>query len=58
VSLELGGKSPMIVFEDADLDQAVEWRLGGIFYNCGQMCSATSRLLVHETIAPALYARL
>ena len=58
VSLELGGKSPMIVFEDADLDQAVEWILGGIFYNCGQMCSATSRLLVHETIAPALYARL
>lgn len=58
VSLELGGKSPMLVFEDADLDQSVEWILGGIFYNCGQMCSATSRLLIHESIAPQLLARL
>ncbi len=58
VSLELGGKSPMLVFEDADLDQAVEWILGGIFYNCGQMCSATSRLLVHESIASGLFDRL
>ena len=58
VSLELGGKSPMLVFDDADMDRAVEWILGGIFYNCGQMCSATSRLLVQEGIAPALLARL
>lgn len=58
VSLELGGKSPMLVFEDADLDQSVEWILGGIFFNCGQMCSATSRLLIHESIAPQLLARL
>lgn len=54
VSLELGGKSPMIVFDDASVDQAVEWIIGGIFYNCGQMCSATSRLLVQDKIAPAL----
>jgi betaine-aldehyde dehydrogenase len=58
VSLELGGKSPMIVFDDADIDQAVDWILGGIFYNCGQMCSATSRLLVQRRIAPALIERL
>lgn len=58
VSLELGGKSPMLVFEDADLDGAVEWILGGIFYNAGQMCSATSRLLVQESIAPQLLERL
>ena len=58
VSLELGGKSPMLVFDDADMDRAVEWILGGIFYNCGQMCSATSRLLVQEGIAPALLERL
>lgn len=58
VSLELGGKSPMLVFEDADLDDAVEWIMGGIFFNCGQICSATSRLLVQESIAPALLAKL
>ncbi|GGO75495.1 betaine-aldehyde dehydrogenase [Marinobacterium nitratireducens] len=58
LSLELGGKSPMLVFEDADLDQACDWILGGIFYNAGQMCSATSRLLVHERIADALIERL
>ena len=58
VSLELGGKSPMIVFDDARIDPAVEWIIGGIFYNCGQMCSATSRLLVQQQIAPALIARL
>jgi len=58
VSLELGGKSPILVFEDADLDGAVESILGGIFFNCGQMCSATSRLLVHQSIAQPLLARL
>jgi len=58
VSLELGGKSPMIVFEDAPIEQAVAWIMGGIFYNCGQVCSATSRLLVHEKIAPKLLAQL
>jgi betaine-aldehyde dehydrogenase len=58
VSLELGGKSPILVFEDADPETALSCILGGIFYNCGQMCSATSRLLVHESIAPKLLERL
>jgi betaine-aldehyde dehydrogenase len=58
VSLELGGKSPMIVFDDADIDAAIEWILGGIFYNAGQMCSATSRLLVQQGIASTLMEKL
>ncbi|MFD1744845.1 aldehyde dehydrogenase family protein [Rhizobium helianthi] len=51
VSLELGGKSPIVILEDADIDQAVEIASAGIFFNCGQMCSATSRLLVSDKIA-------
>lgn len=51
VSLELGGKSPIIVLDDADEAMAAELIIGGIFYNAGQMCSATSRLLIDEKIA-------
>lgn len=58
VTLELGGKSAILVFEDCDLDKAVEWIIAGICWNAGQMCSATSRLLVHESIADALMLRL
>lgn len=58
VSLELGGKSPFVIFEDADIEQAVEWIMFGIFWNQGQVCSATSRVLVAEAIYPALIARL
>jgi betaine-aldehyde dehydrogenase len=58
ISLELGGKSAFIVFEDADVEAAVEWILFGIFWNQGQVCSATSRLLVHERLAPRLLERL
>lgn len=58
VSLELGGKSPLVVFEDTDIDKAVEWIMFGIFWNQGQVCSATSRVLVAEAIYPALLARL
>ena len=58
VSLELGGKSPIVVFADADLDHAVDCIAGGIFFNAGQMCSATSRLIVDASIAPALLGRL
>ncbi|WP_435103261.1 aldehyde dehydrogenase family protein [Arhodomonas sp. AD133] len=58
ISLELGGKSPIVVFEDADPDQAVEWIMAGIFFNAGQICSATSRLLVHESVAEAVLPRL
>ena len=46
VGLELGGKSPIVVLDDADETLAAELIVGGIFYNAGQMCSATSRLLV------------
>lgn len=58
VSLELGGKSPIVVFDDADLDQAVEWILFGIFWNQGEVCSATSRLIVQRGIAERLLDRL
>ncbi|CAN1753509.1 Aminoaldehyde dehydrogenase ALDH10A8, chloroplastic [Linum perenne] len=47
VSMELGGKSPIIVFEDVDLDKAAEWIMFGCFCTSGQICSATSRLIVH-----------
>ena len=50
ISLELGGKSPMIVFEDADFSLAVEWVQFGIFVNQGEVCSATSRLYVQDKI--------
>jgi betaine-aldehyde dehydrogenase len=58
VSLELGGKSSIIVFNDADLDLAVDLVEAGGFFNSGQMCSATSRVLVARELAPALLARL
>jgi aldehyde dehydrogenase (NAD+) len=50
VTLELGGKSPNIVFNDADLDEAVSWVNNGIFYNQAQVCSAGSRIYVQEGI--------
>jgi betaine-aldehyde dehydrogenase len=58
LSLELGGKSPIVVFADADLDQVVEWVMFGIFWNQGQVCSATSRLIAERAIAPRLVERL
>jgi betaine-aldehyde dehydrogenase len=58
VTLELGGKSPILVFDDADVEQAVEWVMFGIFWNKGEVCSATSRLLVQSGIAPRLFERL
>lgn len=54
VSLELGGKSPFVVFEDADLDSAVEGLVDGIWLNQGQVCCAGSRLLMQESIATQL----
>ncbi|KFL17475.1 betaine-aldehyde dehydrogenase [Geobacillus stearothermophilus] len=53
VTLELGGKSPSLVFADADLEAAVAGSLFGIFYNSGQSCEARSRLYVHESIYDA-----
>jgi aldehyde dehydrogenase (NAD+) len=58
LSLELGGKSPFIVFEDADLDGAVEGLVDGIWFNQGQVCCAGSRLLMQESIAEALITRV
>ena len=58
LSLELGGKSAFIVFEDADLDSAVEGMVDGIWFNQGQVCCAGSRLLVQEGIAEALLAKV
>src|SRR3984893_1540889 len=58
LSLELGGKSPFIVFEDADLDSAVEGLVDGIWLNQGQVCCAGSRLLMQESIAEPLLAKV
>jgi aldehyde dehydrogenase (NAD+) len=58
LSLELGGKSPFIVFDDADLDGAVEGLVDAIWFNQGEVCCAGSRLLVQEGIADKLHARL
>ncbi|MCM2493830.1 aldehyde dehydrogenase family protein [Burkholderia glumae] len=56
VTLELGGKSALIVRDDADLELAISLAMGGAFANAGQMCSATSRILVHERIHGAFMA--
>ncbi|MCU1751267.1 aldehyde dehydrogenase family protein [Pseudomonas sp. 6D_7.1_Bac1] len=58
VSLELGGKSSLLVMADADLDLAVELASGGGFFNAGQMCSATSRVLVADELADEFLLRL
>lgn len=58
LTLELGGKSPYIVFDDADIDSAVEGLVDAIWFNGGQVCCAGSRLLVQETIADGFYSRL
>ncbi|MEI9886449.1 MAG: aldehyde dehydrogenase family protein [Rhizomicrobium sp.] len=58
LTLELGGKSPFIVFDDADLDAAVEGAVDAIWFNQGQVCCAGSRLLVQESVAEKLYAKL
>ena len=58
VGLELGGKSPIVVFADADEQLAAELIVGGIFYNAGQMCSATSRLVIEKSVAPRILERV
>src|SRR5579863_1980033 len=58
LSLELGGKSPFVVFEDADLDSAVEGLVDGIWLNQGQVCCAGSRLLMQESIADSLLEKI
>ncbi|GCA49980.1 aldehyde dehydrogenase B [Sinorhizobium sp. KGO-5] len=58
LTLELGGKSPFIVFEDADIDGAVEGVVDAVWFNQGQVCCAGSRLLVQEGVAPLFHERL
>lgn len=57
VTLELGGKSPNIVFADADIDDAISWANFGIFFNHGQCCCAGSRIYVQESIYDKFLAR-
>lgn len=56
--LELGGNGPVIVFEDADLDKAAAAAAGGAFFNAGQVCAATGRVLAHHSIAATLADKL
>jgi acyl-CoA reductase-like NAD-dependent aldehyde dehydrogenase len=58
VALECGGKSPNIIHRDADLDQALDGAVAGIFFNSGQVCNGGSRLLIHEDIADEFMPRL
>src|SRR3981189_1095994 len=58
LSLELGGKSPFIIFEDADLDSAVEGLVDGIWFNQGQVCCAGSRLLMQESVPDSLIGKI
>lgn len=58
IGLELGGKSPNVIFADADLDGAVEWAMIGIFLNQGEICSAGSRIIIEESIRDEFVKRL
>src|SRR5207245_9717348 len=58
LSLELGGKSPFIVFDDADLDSVVEGVVDAIWFNQGQVCCAGSRILVQEGVVGRLVRKL
>ena len=58
IGLELGGKSPNVIFADADLEGAVEWAMIGIFLNQGEICSAGSRILVEESMKDQFVKRL
>ncbi len=58
IGLELGGKSPNIIFDDADIEGAVEWAMIGIFLNQGEICSAGSRIIIHEKIKDRFVKRL
>ena len=58
IGLELGGKSPNVIFADADLEGAVEWAMIGIFFNQGEVCSAGSRIIIEASIKEAFVNRL
>ena len=57
ITLETGGKSPLLVFEDSDLDRAIKWSHSGIMSNQGQICTATSRILVQDSIYKEFISR-
>jgi len=58
VALELGGKNPHIIFDDADLDLAVDHALNGVFFHAGQVCSAGTRLMLQDGVCDAFIERL
>lgn len=58
ITLETGGKSPLIIFPDANLDQATKWAMYGFVSNQGQICTATTRIIVHRSIVDDVVARL
>lgn len=58
IGLELGGKSPNVIFADADLDAAVEWAMIGIFFNQGEVCAAGSRIIIEESIHDEFISKL
>lgn len=58
VGLELGGKSPNVIFADADFEGAVEWAMIGVFFNQGEVCSAGSRILIEESLKDRFVERL
>jgi len=58
VALELGGKNPQVIFPDADLENAADAVAFGVYFNVGQCCNSSSRILVHEDIADAFVARV
>lgn len=58
IGLELGGKSPNVIFADADFEGAIEWAMIGIFFNQGEVCSAGSRIIIEESIKDKFVARL
>lgn len=57
ITLETGGKSPLVVFDDANLDQAVKWSHVGIMSNMGQICTSTSRIYVHDSVYESFVER-
>ena len=58
IGLELGGKSPNVIFADADIDAAVEWAMIGIFFNQGEVCAAGSRIIIEESIHEEFVSKL
>lgn len=58
VGLELGGKSPNVIFADADFESAIEWAMIGIFFNQGEVCSAGSRIIIEESLKDKFVKRL